>query len=181
MKTVSKIVESDQKIIQKAQRTGRSSAIILHYLDVMAEKLGKIAAFTNKTIAIEILTPNVALTVKYSQPIDLKVVGIQTKNGNLSLGFMDTGNGTVYASAKIPAETFKNKSKIVYSFLFQNDALFQTEDQIKNQLSSKVLAVSFGKEKIRNLTLPIQLIFKKIKKIKTVDNVCVFWAPAICK
>ena len=192
MKTVSKIVESNQKIIQKAQRLGQSSATILYYLDVIAEKLGEIAFATNKTIAIEIKKPNVALAVKYSQPANFNVVGTETTNGNLTLGFKDIDNGTVLASAKIPADTFKNKSQIVYSFLFRNDLLFQTgkrenKNQIENnKLSSKILAVSVGKEKIENLTSPIQLNFKKTKRIslkdsEVVDNLCTFWYPALCK
>ena len=194
MKTVSKIVESDQKIIQKAQRTGQSSATILHYLDIIAQNLGEVAFATNKTIAIEIKKPNVALAVKYSQPVNLNVFGIQTENGNLSLGFKGTDNGTVLASAKIPADTFKNKSQIVYSFLFRNDLLFQTgkrknknQNQTENdKLSSKILAVSVGKEKIENLASPIQLNFKKTKRIslndsEIVDNLCTFWDPTIRK
>ena len=187
--TVSNIVESDRNIVKKAQ-----SSTILKSLDDMAEKLGDISAAANRTIPIEIQKPNVALAVKYSQIVDFNVVGIQTENEILSLGFKETDNGTVLASAKIPADTFKNKSQIVYSFLFRNDLLFQTgEHKNKNQnqtendkLSSKILAVSVGKEKIENLASPIQLNFKKTKRIslkdsEVVDNLCTFWYPALCK
>ena len=54
MKIISKIVESNQKNIQKAQGSGQSSEVILNFLDVIAEKLCKIAVSTDKTNAIEI-------------------------------------------------------------------------------------------------------------------------------
>ena len=156
----------------------------------MAEKLGEIAVAANKTIAIETEKPNIALTVKYSKPVDFKIVGAETKNGNLSLGNQNINEESILASANIPGDTFKNKSQIVHSFLFRNDALFQTENlqkngQKENQLSSNILAVSVGKEKIENLTSPIQLNFKKKriyqKESQTVDNVCTFWDPTVCK
>ena len=88
-------------------------------------------------------------------------------------------------SAKIPAQTFKNTSQIVYSFLFRNDILFQTGKQlpITSVISSKVLAVTVGKEKLENLTLPVVLMFKKSKKIlkdrqvRKVEHTCTFWDP----
>ena len=195
MKTISNILESNRKIVTQAQRSAQTSATILQYLDIIAEKLGEIAISTNKTIAIEIEKPNVALAVKYSRPTDLNVIGAQTENGNLSINFKDTENGTVVASAKIPQDTFKNKSQIVYSFLFRNDILFQTEkqlvalqkgDQLNDQLSSKILAVSVGKEKIENLTSRVLFIFKKTvkissKKSQTVKNICTFWNPNMRK
>ena len=189
--TVSNIIVSDRNIIKKAQSSTQSSTTILKIIDDMAEKLGDIAAAANRTISIETKKPNVALTVKYSQPVDFDVVGIQSTNGNLSLSFNDTYNEAVLASAKIPAETFKNKNQIVRSFLFRNDILFQSKnyqnkDQIENnKLSSKILAVSVGKEKIQNLASPIQLNFKieKIspKELQTIENICSFWDPTACK
>ena len=135
------------------------------------------------------------MAIKYSNPVNLSVIGAQSINGNLSLGFQTIINETVLASAKVPAETFKNKSQIVYSFLFRNDILFQTGKQLKaldtgalftSSLSSKVLAVSVGKEKIENLTLPVLFTFKKIEKIppketQIVDDICTFWDPEIRK
>ena len=115
----------------------------------------------------------------------MNVIGAESENGNLNLGFKDTDNGTVLASAKIPQDTFKNKSQVVYSFLFRNDLLFQTA-KVQSQLSSKILAVSIGKEKIENLTNPILLTFKKTEKIsqkeqQTVDGLCFFWDSIVCK
>ena len=196
MKITSNILVSDRKIITQAQRSAQTSATILQYLDIIAEKLGQIIAIgTNKTIFIKIENPNVALAVIYSKPIDLKVVGAETENGNLTLGFRDTNYGTVLASAEVPKDTFKNKSQIVYSFLFRNDLLFQTEkqlndlqkgDKLSDQLSSKILAVSFSKEIIENLTSQVSFIFKKTgnvssKESQTVKNICTFWNPNIRK
>ena len=187
MKTISKIIESDQRIVTQAQRTSKTSTKILKYLDVLAKRLGKIAEATNQTISIEIVELNVALAVKNSHPVNLSVVGAQTENGDLSLSFQSIANDTVFASAKIPAEAFKNKSQIVYSFLFRNDNLFQTEKQLTaldtdapliSQVSSKVLAVSVGSRKIENLTSPVMLTFKKSENIPSnADNICTFWYP----
>ena len=153
----------------------------------MAEKLGEIAVATNKTIAIETGKPNVALTVKYSKPVDFFILGVETKNGNLNLGNQSTKDEDFLASVKIPAETFKNRSQIVRTFLFRNDTLFQTENfqkESQNKLSSNILAVSIGKEKIENLTSPVQLNFTKSQKLapsQTDDNICTFWDPTVCK
>ena len=138
---------------------------------------------------------NVALAVKYSHPVDFSVVGAENKNGNLSLSFQSIANETILASARVPVEAFKNKSQIVYSFLFRNDILFQTGKQLKaldtgaplsSSLSSKVLAVSVGKEKIENLTSPVIFTFIKNKNISPKvtqigENICTFWDPNIRK
>ena len=187
MKTISNIIESDQRIVTQAQRTSQTSAKILQYLDVIAERLGEISAKTNQTISIEIVEHNVALAVKYSHPVNLSVVGAQTKNGDLSLSFQSIANDTVFASARIPAETFMDKSQIVYSFMFRNDNLFQTGKQLTalntdapliRQVSSKVLAVSVGRRRIENLTSPVMFTFKKNENIPSnADNICTFWDP----
>ena len=153
MKIVSKFVESNQKIIQKAQGSGQSSEVILNYLDVIAETWQG-CSFNQQHQCYWNRKRNVTLIVKYSRPVDLNVFGAQTKNGNLNLAFKDTENGTMLASAKIPADTFKNESRIVYCFLFRNDLLFQI-GKVQSKLSSKIFAVSVGKEKIENLTSPI--------------------------
>ena len=193
MKTISNIIGSDRKIVTQAQKSFQSSATILNHLDVIAVKLGEIAAATNQTISIEIIEPNIALAVKYTEPVNLNVIGVETSTGNLSLAYKDMGNGTVLASAEIPEETFKNKSQIVYSFLFRNDMLFQTGEQLAAleagdklpiQVSSQVLAISVGKEKVENLTSPVLFVFKKItfpKESKTFENLCSFWHPNTCK
>ena len=139
---------------------------------------------------------NVALAVKYfSHPVEFSVVGAENKNGNLSLSFQSIANETILASARVPAEAFKNKSQIVYSFLFRNDILFQTGKQLKaldtgapltSQVSSKVLSVSVGKENIENLTSPVIFIFKKTENISRKgtqigENICTFWDPNIRK
>ena len=182
-------MDSDRKIVTKAQQSFQSSATILNHLDVIAMKLGEIAAATDQTILIEIIEPNVALAVKYTEPVTLNIVGVETSSGNMSLAYADMQNGTVLASANIPEETFKNKSQIVYSFLFRNDMLFQTGkqlavleacDKLPIQVSSQVLAISVGKGKVENLTSPVSFVFKKNKfqnKSKTFDNVCTFWDP----
>ena len=189
MKTVSNVIGSDRKIVTQSQKSFQSSATILNYLDVIAEKLGEIAAATNQTKTIEIIELNVALAVKYTKPVNLNVVGVETSTGNLSLAYTHLGNGTVLASAEIPEETFKNKSQIVYSFLFRNDMLFQTGkqlsaleagDKLPIQVSSQVLAVSVGKGKVANLTSQVLFVFKKKifpKDSKKFDNLCTFWDP----
>ena len=192
MKTINNILKADRKIITEAHRSFQTSATILNYLDIIAQRLGKMAAATNQTISIEIIEPNVALAVMYSKPVNFNVVGAETSTGNLSLGFQDTDNATVLASAKIPKETFQNKSQIVYTFLFRNDILFQTGRQLEEAfeagkllqslISSKILAISVGKEKVENLTFPVLFVFKKTKKnfpkeSQIVDNLCTFWDP----
>ena len=99
------------------------------------------------------------------------------------------------ASAKIPAQIFKNnKSPVIYSFLFRNDILFQTGKQqqlvddtmetlsTKSIISSKILSVTVAKQKIVNLTSPVIFTFKKSEqnlsteeKYSVVDNVCAYW------
>ena len=185
METISNIMKVDSKIVTQAQKSFQSSATILKYLDVIAQKLGEIVMSNEKIISITIVEQNVALAVMYSQPVDLKVFGAETNAGSLSLGFQQADNVTEVASAKIPKESFKNMSRIVYSFLFRNDILFRTGRQLNafetgSLISSKVLAVSVGKEKVENLTSPVSFVFKKNKfqnKSKTFDNVCTFWDP----
>lgn len=181
---------SDRKIIRQAQRSAQTSANILFYLDVLAERLGEIAAATNQTISIEIKNPNVALTVKFSQPTNLLIIGSQTENGNLNLDFCKVFNKTVLASAIVPVDTFKNQSKIVYSLLFRDDIFFQSEKQLSKVIDnntclssnvvSKVLAVTVGISRIENLTSPVIFTFKKTEKIHSnerqiVENTCTFW------
>ena len=184
MYTTSNILESNPKIVTQAQRSAYTSAAILQYLDVIAERFGEII-FDTKKITFKIESPDLAFAVRKSQPVDLYLVGSQTKTGRLRIGFKDMENGTFLASAKIPQYTFKNKSQIVYSFLFRNDLLFQT-GKVQIQLSSKILAVSVGKEKIENLTSLVQLTFKKDVTISDnessiFENVCTFWDSEMCK
>ena len=198
--TISNVIGSNRTIVAQAQKAKQTSSTILHYLDILAERIGEIAAKlnVNKTIKIVFEEQNIALVVLYSKPRSLRVIGGATRNQSMTLdiftshrnpltSFMDI---KTLATARIPKEAFRNKSQVVYSLLFNNDTLFQTENQIKalqlgqpilSPLSSKILAVTVGKEKIVNLSDPIRLIFKKtdfgIAKDdrKMYNYTCVFW------
>ncbi|XP_066920828.1 adhesion G-protein coupled receptor G7-like [Clytia hemisphaerica] len=198
--TISNVIGSNRTIVAQAQKAKQTSATILHFLDILAQRIGEIAAKLNfnKTIKMIFKEQNIALVVLYSKPRQLEVIGGATSSQTMNLDIFSSHrkilgsliNNKTLATAKIPKEAFKNKSRIVYALLFNNDALFQTENQtiavqsgqpILSPISSKILAVTVGKEKVVNLSNPILLKFKKMDIGVTKDErkiykySCVFW------
>jgi len=158
---------------------------ILKSLDEMAMKLGDIAFKTNKTIRIE--QPNIGLAVKYSKPENLDILAVENIKRNLGVNIFPITNkenldgisrnnnlrvDDVYVASKVPEEAFKNKSLVIYSYLFRDDTFFHDKQQLKSlkkdetprsSISSAVLAVTVGIEKVGNLTTPIVFKFKKLR------------------
>ena len=188
MTTISNIIESDHDIITKSQESFESSTTILQSLDIIAERLGEISI--NQSVSITDDKPNIAMAVQqYNEidAVDLYIVGVETSNDTLSVHFQRDSNNTniVLASAKVPAQIFKS-NKIIYSFLFRNDILFQTgkKQQLSTRsiISSKILSVTVAKKKIVNLTSPVIFTFKKSEenlsteeKYSVIENVCAYW------
>ena len=210
----------------QAQTKTRTSARLLESLDAIAVRLGDIATKTNRTIRIE--QPNIALTVKYSQPENLELLGAENENNNVGVlmfskdeenamrteleiqsktkdGFdakshFEKHNETinkVYVSSKVPKGVFKNMSQVVYSFFFRDDTFFQDKRQLlslgndetpRSSISSAVLAVTVGTEKIENLTTPVAFKFTKltrdeqqIEEDEIANDICTFWNPNVGK
>ena len=189
LETISNVVQSDHKVIGLAQKQTKVLTSILKSLDEMAVKLGDIARKTNKSFQIE--KPNIALVVKYSEPVNLDVLALENSNKSLTIDILPTDNeekpdGTsrdnkrnetvneiFFATSKVPEEAFKNESLVIYSYIFREDTFFQDEQKLEalennetpqSSILSAVLAVTVGKEKIENLATPIVLKFKKLKK-----------------
>jgi len=182
---------------------------ILKSLDEMAMKLGDIAFKTNKTIRIE--QPNIGLAVKYSKPENLDILAVENIKRNLGVNIFPITNkenldgisrnnnlriDDVYVASKVPEEAFKNKSLVIYSYLFRDDTFFHDKQQLKSlkkdetprsSISSAVLAVTVGIEKVGNLTTPIVFKFKKLRtkdgqqinEGEVINNLCTFWNPDV--
>uniref|UniRef100_A0A7M5V0Y8 Uncharacterized protein n=3 Tax=Clytia hemisphaerica TaxID=252671 RepID=A0A7M5V0Y8_9CNID len=202
LETVGNVIGSNRTIVAQAQKAKQTSSNILKSLDVIAENLGQIAAFfnINGTIQIKFENPYVALAVTYTEPKPLKIFGGFDSDRSISVNIAAREDKPTYynnktleilASSHIPKEAFRNKSQIVYSFLFQDDTLFLTGKQIKaldagqpivSPLSSQILAVTIGKDKLENLSIPILLKFEKIhqpvigtEENSFFNNTCTFW------
>lgn len=159
LKTVDNVLRSHhKKIIIRSQGEKQISSSILQSLDQLAEKLGIVARklHINETIKLSFSQPNVALAVVHAKPNLLEISGRKNANNSLTLDILNAElkaeKRGLIASARIPAETFRNQSQVVYSFLFKDDILFQTSrrqkgykpgELIESVVSSKILAVTF--------------------------------------
>jgi len=142
----------------------------------------------NKSLGVDIFTKDRNQIVDPNVDVDPNSQ-IQTARKNNSRTI-----NNIYISSKVPEIAFKNNSLVVYSYIFRDDTLFQDEQQLlslkngrtpRSSISSAVLDVTIGMEKIENLTTPIEFKFKKIRsndrqhtsKEKFSNNLCTFWNP----
>lgn len=201
MKTVNVLVLTERKIIAESERMTQSSSSILKSLEKFTKRLGEYVRETKTPISIS--KENVALSVSYLEPSYVEIVAEQVLNTDqqqqqetLKINMTITTKTTtiddqnirrppVLSASKIPPEAFNKTSKVVQSFFFRYDTLFQggsaaSEASTPPMVESNVLDVKIGNEKIENLTQPIKLMFRKVKTFDVNETVaprslCTFW------
>jgi len=132
----SKIIDVDPTILVTSQQNAtKSSQRTLKNLDRLAVKIGEIIAGTN--IIIMAGSKNLAFLISYTTPNELLISSTEAVNDILGLTITHTNstNKSSLTSFQTGKRTFeKNDAIIIYSFLFKNDALFQTETKVKKQV-----------------------------------------------
>ena len=187
--------KSTTELLALAQIQQAASSRTLQALNNFVRQVDSIyASHINKTFDLRNLTtelPNVAFSISrdlFTQEVFFIAI---RKEDNVSVT-ITTDNRQVgitsetLAIIEIPKETFIENPETLYSFCFTKPSLFLSEEQLENINGSKrvtdqvvdsiVLSASILARRVKNLSNPIILKFKKSEQQKEDKNLdCQFW------
>ena len=189
------------ELLGSAEIQQSSSSRILQALDNFVKAVVFISANqTNSTFDLKSLTielPNIAFSINKDLFIrDVFFVAIR-KEGTVSVSITTDNRLAEITSEtltviKIPKQTFTENPETLYSFCFTEPSLFLTEGQLQNingnktaieqVVDSNVLSASILNRRVKNLSNPIVLTFKKSEQQNlggTLD--CQFWNLSLRK
>ena len=189
------------ELLGSAEIQQSSSSRILQALDNFVKAVVFISANqTNSTFDLKNLTielPNIAFSINKDLFIrDVFFVAIR-KEGTVSVSITTDNRLAEITSEtltviKIPKQTFTENPETLYSFCFTEPSLFLTEGQLQNingnktaieqVVDSNVLSASILNRRVKNLSNPIVLTFKKSEQQNlggTLD--CQFWNLSLRK